>query len=69
MTRETQGKKIIDYGNKKVVLRPCWDEYFLKLAQTVSLRSHDAETQVGAVIVDSKKPHSIYWLQWIPSKY
>jgi len=32
--------------------RPTWDEYFILIAETVSLRSHDAETKVGAVIVD-----------------
>lgn len=37
---------------KKDIKRPAWDEYFMLIAQTVSLRSHDAETQVGAVIVD-----------------
>lgn len=34
------------------VNRPSWDEYFLLIAKTISVRSHDAETQVGAVIVD-----------------
>ena len=37
---------------KQKITRPTWDEYFILIAQTVSLRSHDAETQVGAVIVD-----------------
>lgn len=54
MTSNNNREKTINYDNKKEVLRPCWDEYFLRLAQTVSLRSHDGETQVGAVIVDSK---------------
>jgi dCMP deaminase len=34
------------------IVRPSWDEYFLLIAKTVALRSHDAETHVGAVIVD-----------------
>ena len=29
-----------------------WDEYFLKIAETVSLRSKDPSTKVGTVIVD-----------------
>jgi dCMP deaminase len=31
--------------------RPSWDEYFLNIAQAVSDRSHDEDTQVGCVIV------------------
>lgn len=45
----------IDFKNKKTVNRPTWDEYFLNIAKAVSLRSHDAETQVGVVIVDENK--------------
>lgn len=37
---------------KKEIVRPSWDEYFILIAQAVASRSHDAETQVGAVIVD-----------------
>jgi dCMP deaminase len=37
---------------KKPLKRPSWEEYFLGIAQAVSLRSHDAETQVGVVVVD-----------------
>ncbi len=37
---------------KNIKSRPSWDEYFMLIAKTVSLRSHDAETQVGAIIVD-----------------
>jgi dCMP deaminase len=33
--------------------RPSWDEYFLALADVVATRSHDGETQVGAILVDS----------------
>lgn len=32
--------------------RPSWDKYFIAIAKTVSTRSHDAETKVGAVLVD-----------------
>lgn len=38
--------------NQVKIVRPSWDEYFLLIAKTVSMRSHDAETHVGAVIVD-----------------
>ena len=31
-----------------------WDEYFLKIADTVSLRSKDPSTKTGCVIVDAK---------------
>lgn len=31
--------------------RPSWDEYFLNIAEAVASRSHDADTQVGCVIV------------------
>lgn len=45
----------IDFNNKKKIERPSWDEYFLNIAEAVSSRSHDAETQVGIVIVDENK--------------
>ena len=32
--------------------RPSWASYFFKIAEAVSTRSHDAQTKVGAVIVD-----------------
>ncbi|MCR5572173.1 MAG: cytidine deaminase [Candidatus Saccharibacteria bacterium] len=32
-----------------------WDEYFLKIAETVALRSKDPSTKVGTVIVDEKR--------------
>ena len=32
--------------------RLTWDEYFIGLAEFISIRSHDLETQVGCVIVD-----------------
>ena len=31
-----------------------WDEYFMRIAEVVKLRSHDVNTQMGCVIVDSK---------------
>ena len=34
--------------------RPDWHSYFLKLCELVANRSHDAQTQHGAVIVDSQ---------------
>lgn len=45
----------INYNNKQSVERPSWENYFLNIAQAVSLRSHDGETQVGIVIVDENK--------------
>lgn len=33
-------------------LRPDWDEYFLRIAETVALRADCTRRQVGAVIVD-----------------
>ena len=45
----------INFDNKKIIERPSWDDYFLNIAEAVSLRSHDAETQVGIVIVDENK--------------
>jgi len=33
------------------IKRPTWDEYFLQMADLVSARSHDVQTQHGAVIV------------------
>lgn len=35
--------------------RPNWDDYFLGIAEAVSARSHDADTQVGCVIVSPDK--------------
>lgn len=35
--------------------RPEWDAYFLDIAEAVSKRSHDADTQVGCVIVSPDK--------------
>ena len=34
--------------------RPSWDEYFALITKTVSLRSDDSETKIGAVIVDAE---------------
>lgn len=38
---------------------PGWDEYFLNIAEAVSLRSKDPKTQVGAVIVDNYSNHIV----------
>ncbi|WP_434510972.1 deoxycytidylate deaminase [Desulfitobacterium sp. AusDCA] len=35
--------------------RPCWDQYFMKMAQVVSERSTCLRRQVGAVIVKDKQ--------------
>ena len=45
----------VNYHNRKPIFRPSWDNYFLDIAEAVSKRSHDAETQVGCVIVDDSK--------------
>lgn len=33
-------------------MRLSWDDYFMKIAETISLRSEDPHTKVGCVIVD-----------------
>jgi dCMP deaminase len=49
-------KKIdVNYANRRERERPGWDEYFLTIADVVSRRSHDPETQVGVVVVDTNK--------------
>ncbi|KAB8031067.1 deoxycytidylate deaminase [Fluviispira multicolorata] len=45
----------INYENKKNIERPTWDDYFLGIAEAVSKRSHDGETQVGVVVIDENK--------------
>ena len=45
----------INYKNRREITRPSWDRYFINIAETVSTRSHDGETQVGVVIVDENK--------------
>ncbi|MFC1590356.1 cytidine/deoxycytidylate deaminase family protein [Candidatus Omnitrophota bacterium] len=40
---------------KKIPSRPGWDEYFLKIAGLVSLRSTCVRRKVGAVLVRDKK--------------
>lgn len=46
---ESRIKECIDRSHK----RPDWHSYFLKICEIASTRSHDAQTQHGAVIVDS----------------
>lgn len=36
---------------------PTWDEHFMDVAKTISNRSKDPSTQVGALIVDQEKNH------------
>lgn len=45
----------VNLKNKKTIKRPDWDTYFLDIAEAVAKRSHDAQTQVGVVIVDENK--------------
>jgi dCMP deaminase len=35
-------------------IRPTWEQYFINIAQTVSKRSHDAQTKHGCVITNPK---------------
>lgn len=44
---------IINAGKK--FEKPSWDEYFLKIAQAVSLRSDCERSQVGAVVVKDNR--------------
>lgn len=39
--------------------RPSWNEYFIKLAQDVSLRSEDVYVKHGCILVDRKTNHII----------
>lgn len=41
----------IGVGLNKTVSRPSWDEYFLKIAETVSSRSTDFESKFGCIFV------------------
>lgn len=34
---------------------PSWAEYFMEIAKTVSIRSKDPSTKVGAIVVDENK--------------
>lgn len=45
----------INYSNRRDVERPSWASYFLDIAEAVSKRSHDGETQVGVVVTDENK--------------
>ena len=36
-------------------MRPDWDQYFMASAFLTSFRSHDAESKVGAILVNSEK--------------
>ena len=36
-------------------MRPTWDEYFMASAFLASFRSHDTQSKVGAILVDSEK--------------
>ena len=42
-------------NNTKHLVRPDWDEYFMKIAQVVALRSNCCRRQVAAVIVKDRR--------------
>ena len=39
-------------------MRPNWDEYFMASAFLASFRSHDEQSKVGAVLVNSENKKS-----------
>lgn len=45
---------MLNLENKTKISRPSWDEYFLRIAETVSSRSDDVFIKHGAVLVDDK---------------
>lgn len=46
-------EKLKDWDtDKKIIERPKWSEYFMAMAYLASLRSPDARTKVGCVLVD-----------------
>lgn len=51
---ENKTEKIVGQFQEK---RPTWDQYFLMIAETVSLRSDDKFIKHGAVIVDNSSKH------------
>lgn len=58
-TLERRSKRVphmsVNYANRRPLQRPAWPDYFLEIAEVVSRRSHDGETQVGVVVVDENK--------------
>lgn len=45
-----------EHQNARIsISRPTWDEYFLNLAKVSASKSHDAQTQCGAIIVDENR--------------
>jgi dCMP deaminase len=42
-------------GGLDMAIRPTWDRYFLDIAETVSTRSKDPRTKVGAVLVKNRR--------------
>lgn len=49
---ETNGLRETWIQNRIEIKRPSWNDTFLSIAYTISKRSHDAQTQCGAVITD-----------------
>ena len=48
-------KTITDISKQFQVLRPGWDDYFMKIAETVAMRSDCVKRKVAAVIVKDKR--------------
>ncbi|MDD5634629.1 MAG: cytidine/deoxycytidylate deaminase family protein [Candidatus Omnitrophica bacterium] len=54
MKKNQKGKCTAEKNAKKIE-RPCWDEYFLNIANLVATRSTCLRRQVGAVVVKDKQ--------------
>lgn len=47
--------KLVRLLTSECLTRPAWDEYFMMMAVVASLRSHDAQTKHGCVIVKNNR--------------
>ena len=46
---------MVNTKNKKAIIRPSWDEYFMEMAKLVAKRSTCLRRSVGAVLVKDKR--------------
>lgn len=46
---------MVNKKNKKIIIRPSWDEYFMEMAKLVAKRSTCLRRSVGAVLVKGKR--------------